>query len=227
MRLRFADCVFDSDTREVIRNGRAVALPPKAFALLELLIESRPKAVTKSDIRARLWPDVHVTEANLGNLVVHLRAALGDNAREPRIIRTLPRFGYAFGASSTEERGDSRGRGRSAPDGRGFQYRLIWGRREIALEPGNHLIGRDREAAVWIDDDSVSRRHARVAIGETSATIEDLGSKNGTSVGDERIRKPTVLRDRDVVRIGPAVLRVRVLKRTGSTRSLTKEHRTR
>ena len=220
MRLRFGDCVFDSDTREVIRDGRTAALPPKAFALLELLIESRPKAVSKADIRARLWPDVHVSEANLGNLVVHLRAALGDDAHDPRVIRTIARFGYAFAAATTAER---RAAGRSAPDARGLQYRLIWGRREIALDPGEHLIGRDRDALVWIDDDSVSRRHARIAIGDAGATIEDLGSKNGTFVGDEKIRGPAALKNRDVVRVGPATLRLRILKRIGSTRSLTRE----
>jgi DNA-binding winged helix-turn-helix (wHTH) protein len=221
MRLRFGDCVFDSDTREVIRDGRTVALPPKAFALLELLIESRPKAVSKDDIRARLWPNVHVTEANLGNLVVHLRSALGDDARKPRIIRTLSRFGYAFSARAVADSGAN------PNSDTGRVYRLIWGRREITLDAGENLIGRDRDAVVWIDDDSVSRRHARIAIDAAGASIEDLGSRNGTSVGDERIREPTVLRDRDVVRIGPALLRVRILKRTGSTRSLTKERRPR
>ena len=220
MRLRFGDCVFDSDTREVIRDGRTAALPPKAFALLELLIESRPKAVSKADIRARLWPDVHVSEANLGNLVVHLRAALGDDAHEPRVIRTIARFGYAFAAATTAER---RAAGRSAPDARGLQYRLIWGRREIALDPGENLIGRDRDAVVWIDDDSVSRRHARIAIDATGASVEDLGSKNGTYVGGERIHTPARLRDRDVLKVGPATLTLRVLKRTASTRSTRKE----
>jgi len=221
MRLAFGDCVFDSDTREVVRGDRAAPLSPKAFALLELLIERRPNAVSKGDIRARLWPDVHVSDANLGNLVVELRAALGDDARKPRVIRTLARFGYAFSAHAVADSG-----AKASADARRV-YRLIWGRREITLEPGENLIGRDREAVVWIDDDSVSRRHARIAIDAAGASIEDLGSRNGTSVGDERIRELTPLRDRDVVRIGPALLRVRILKRTGSTRSLTKERRPR
>jgi DNA-binding winged helix-turn-helix (wHTH) protein len=219
MRLRFGDCVFDSDTREVIRSGRPAALPPKAFALLELLIERHPAAVSKADIRARLWPDTHVSEASLGNLVVHLRAALGDDAEDPHVIRTVPRFGYAFSAAASTEKGG--GRDEVAP--RGHHYRLLWGRRELALDPGEHLIGRDRDALVWIDDDSVSRRHARITIGESGASIEDLGSKNGTFVGEKRIREPTGLRNRDVVRVGPAVLRLRILKRTGSTRSLSRQ----
>ena len=93
--------------------------------------------------------------------------------------------------------------GKSDPGTPRFVYRLVWGRREIALDPGENLIGREREAVVWIDDDSVSRRHARILVGEDGATIEDLGSKNGTAVGDRKIDGPTRLTEKDVVRIGP------------------------
>jgi DNA-binding winged helix-turn-helix (wHTH) protein len=218
MRLRFDDHVFDSDTREVSRSGRSVAISPKAFELLDLLIECRPRAISKAEIHARLWPGIHVSEANLGNLVVELRAVLGDDARQSRVIRTVARFGYAFSAPVSPERGGSGG-----SDLSGLLYRLVWGRREIALDPGENLIGRDREAVVWIDDESVSRRHARVSIGDEGASIEDLGSKNGTYVGGQRIRGTVPLADRGVVRIGPATLTLRVLSRTGSTRSTVKE----
>ena len=215
MRLRFGDFVFDSDTREVARGGQALAISPKAFALLELLIASRPAAVSKADIHSRLWPDVHVSEANLANLVVELRAALGDDARRPRIFRTVPRFGYAFRAVARPERRVAED-AFEAPE---FVYRLVWGRREITLEQGENLIGRDRESVVWIDDESVSRRHARISVGPEGATIEDLGSKNGTYLGAKKIRRAAVLADRDALKIGPASLTIRVMKRTGSTRS--------
>src|SRR4030095_15153434 len=104
MRLRCGDCVFDAETREVLRGGDPAAISPKAFALLELLIESRPRAVSKADIHERLWPGIHVSEANLANLAVELRTALGDDAHKPAIIRTLARFGYAFSASAVCER---------------------------------------------------------------------------------------------------------------------------
>jgi pSer/pThr/pTyr-binding forkhead associated (FHA) protein len=60
-------------------------------------------------------------------------------------------------------------------------------------------------------------------MGEVGASIEGLGSKNGTSVGGGRIRGPAVLSDRDVVRVGPATMTLRVLKRAGSIRSTMKE----
>ena len=57
-------------------------------------------------------------------------------------------------------------------------YRLI-GRREIALNLGSNLIGRDQESIVWIDEESVSRRHALIAIDEGGATVRDLGARTG------------------------------------------------
>lgn len=213
MRLAVGDWVFDSNTREVVRKGRPVPLSPKAFALLELLVRRRPNAVSKAEIHEQLWPGIFVSPANLANLVVELRAALGDNARKPRILRTVTRFGYAFaadGAVSAEK--PTRG-------SRPFACRLVWGPREIALESSENLIGRDSASVVWIDDVSVSRRHARISVDEAGATIEDLGSKNGTYVRGRKIAKPARLGDRDAIKIGPARMVFRLFRKTGSTAS--------
>ena len=211
MRLAVGDWVFDSDTREVVRKGRPASLSPKAFDLLELLIRRRPSAVPKADIHEHLWPGTFVSDANLANLVAELRAALGDDARAPRILRTVPRFGYAFAADASEKA--------PAPLAAPFICRLIWGPREIALDPGENLIGRDRDSVVWIDDASVSRRHARISVDDSGATVEDLGSKNGTLLRGRRIKKPAQLADKDGIKIGPASMVFRLFKRTGSTAS--------
>jgi DNA-binding winged helix-turn-helix (wHTH) protein len=214
VRLAVNDWVFDSDTREVIRKGTPLSLSPKAFALLELLLARRPKAVSKAEIHEHLWPGIHVSPANLANLVVELRAGLGDDARHPRVLRTVARFGYAFAAEAVAapERKPVRA---STP----FACRLVWGHREIALDSEENLIGRDQGSVVWIDDASVSRRHARIALDEKGATLEDLGSKNGTFVRGRRVEKPARLADRDTIKIGPASLIFRLFKRTGSTAS--------
>ena len=57
MRLRFGDCVFDPDTRQLVRAGQPVPVPPKVFELLDALIRERPRAVSKTDLHQRLWPD--------------------------------------------------------------------------------------------------------------------------------------------------------------------------
>ena len=217
MKLRFEACVFDSDTRQVSRDGRIVDISPKAFSLLDLLIRDRPKAVSKEEIHKHLWPGTFVSEASIANLIMELRTALADEARQPRILRTVPRFGYAFCATAHALAGDESGAG-PVSSGVEVAHRLIWGLREIALRAGENWIGRDREATVWIDDTSVSRRHARIVINETgAATLEDLGSKNGTYLKGRKIQGATPLSDEDEVTIGNAAMTFRVLRSTGST----------
>jgi DNA-binding winged helix-turn-helix (wHTH) protein len=212
MRVTFERFVFDSDTRQVLRDGRSMPLSPKAFALLEILISRRPKAISKAEIRELLWPDTFVADANLANLVVELRAAFGDSARKPRILGTVQRFGYAFRAEAMEPAAKASVSSSGAP-----AYRLIWGPREIALDAGENLIGRDRDSVIWIDDASVSRRHARIVIGDSGAMLEDLGSKNGTRLSEKKIAAASRLTDKDRIKIGPASLVFRVFKRTAST----------
>jgi DNA-binding winged helix-turn-helix (wHTH) protein len=210
MRLRFGDCEFDSDTREVFRGGRPIHVSPKAFSLLAALIERRPKAISKDQLLGLLWPGTFVSEANLPNLVADLRESLGDDSHEPRIIRTVPKFGYAFSAEIATE----------SPRPDALAFRLIWGDREIALHRGENVIGRDDGVILWIDDNSVSRRHARIVVDEQEAVLEDLGSKNGTLLRGGRVESPARLVDEDLITIGPASITFRVLHQTGSTASV-------
>jgi TolB-like protein/tetratricopeptide (TPR) repeat protein len=102
MRLLFGDCTFDSAARTLVRGGEPVRLSGKAFQLLELLLTARPNPIDKAALFAKLWPDTFVSEANLASLVKEIRAAIGDDARAPRFVRTVHRFGYAFSAPVTE-----------------------------------------------------------------------------------------------------------------------------
>jgi Tol biopolymer transport system component/DNA-binding winged helix-turn-helix (wHTH) protein len=103
--IRFGAFTLDFETRQLIQDGRAVHLEPKAFDLLAALVLDRPKALSKADLQERLWPGTFVSEANLSNLVAEVRAALGDPARAPRFIRTVHGFGYAFSGEATEVNG--------------------------------------------------------------------------------------------------------------------------
>ena len=213
MRLRFGDCVLDLDTRELSRKGKTVHLEPKAYRLLELLLEARPKALSKGDLQDALWPKTFVSERSLARLVEVLRSALGDSAKRPRYIRTVHGFGYAFSGEAVESgaRGD-----RPRTD---FHCRISWGDREVALREGENLLGRDPEAVVWIDLNSVSRRHARIVVAGDAATIEDLKSRNGTFVDGRRITSPTPLANGDKIKIGAASLVFRSFRGLGSTES--------
>jgi DNA-binding winged helix-turn-helix (wHTH) protein len=218
MRLSFGDCVFDSGTHEVLVGGRPTSLSPKAFALLDLLIARRPNAVSREEIHERLWPGTFVSDSSVANLVAELRERLHDDARQARIIRTVHRFGYAFRAKLDPVL-DLAAAGRSA----GIVCRLLWGGREILLRPGENVLGREPEAAVWIDDSAVSRRHARIVVGSDGATLEDLGSKNGTKLEGRRIRSVARLVDRATVQIGPAAMVFRVYTETGSTETAVED----
>jgi DNA-binding winged helix-turn-helix (wHTH) protein len=209
MRLTFCRCQFDSGAREVFRDGRPVAISPKAFQLLDFLIGRRPNAVSKEQLHELLWPNAFVSDANLPNLVAELRSGLGDEARNPRVIRTVPRFGYAFCAEAVP----------SEPD-RPAAFRLVWADRAIALREGENLLGRESDAAVWIDVYSVSRRHARIVISGDRATVEDLGSKNGTFLKGAAVTGPAALSDGDQLRIGTVEMTVRRYAGAVSTQSV-------
>jgi DNA-binding winged helix-turn-helix (wHTH) protein len=210
MRVRFGEFRLDSDTHELRRGEERVHLAPKAFVLLELLVRSRPRALSKGEIRRRVWPDTHAGDANLNVLVGELRQVLGEDAKEPLYIRTVFGFGYAFAGEAEEEGGLDRGPAASQP-------RILWERRVIPLLEGENVIGRDEGVAVRIDAPGVSRRHARVLVHRDHATLEDLGSKNGTWLEDERLTVPTPLPDGAVFRLGRLVLVFRSGPETGST----------
>jgi DNA-binding winged helix-turn-helix (wHTH) protein len=86
-RLQFGDFVLDRDARALTRDTASVHLTPKAFALLELLLERRPRVVSKSEIHRKLWPDCHVSATTLTALVAELRHALENNPSD-QVIRT-------------------------------------------------------------------------------------------------------------------------------------------
>jgi DNA-binding winged helix-turn-helix (wHTH) protein len=65
MRMRFCDCRLDTDARQLFRNAQPVPLSPKAFQLLKLLIEQRPRALSKDELLERVWPDVFVSPVSL------------------------------------------------------------------------------------------------------------------------------------------------------------------
>jgi DNA-binding winged helix-turn-helix (wHTH) protein len=192
IRSRFGASKVDVDGRRLYRDGREVHVTPKAFDLLLLLVENRHRAMSKTELIERVWPDTFVTEDGLPRLINEIRTAIGDDARRPRWIRTLHGFGYAF-ADTPDVATDSDATA---------QFVLRLASREFLLRDGENVIGRDRDAAVPIDGPIVSRRHARIVINEGTAVLEDLGSKNGTFVRDARVSTPVALQDGDQIRVG-------------------------
>jgi len=214
VREQFGDCTLDSDTHELTRAGKLVHVEPKAYKLLELLLAVRPKALSKDELQDQLWPNTFVSERSLARLVGVLRECLGDSAEKPRYIRTVHGFGYAFSGEVSKAPDPHRRAARSD-----FHCRISWGDRDLALAEGENVLGRDPEVAVWIDLNSVSRRHARILVANGRATIEDLGSRNGTYVQGQRITKPTKLTTGDQIKVGAAKLVFRSFRGLGTTQS--------
>ena len=189
--VKCGEWTLDFESRQIRRGTDEVHLTPKAFEVLEILVTSAPRALTKREIMDKVWSDVVVTENSLTAVIAELRAAFGDDPAHPAFIRTVQRFGYVFAGKM-----DS---GATAAKSRA---RVIFGNRPIVLSEGANEIGRDAESAVVIDHASVSRHHARIHISGASARLEDLGSKNGTFVRDQRVSGSMDLADGDEIRVG-------------------------
>lgn len=209
----FADCRLDLEARRLFRAGREVHLSPKAFALLKVLIENRPRALSKSELFERVWPGVFVSDVSLAKIVNQIRARVGDDPREARVVRTVHGYGYEFAADVVLE---------GAPPQRQSPAPVVicWlvGRsREFPLPDGRHTVGREPGSEVRLDSPKVSRHHAQILVSGTHVTVEDLGSKNGTLVGGTRIDAPRELPDGAELRIGPFTLTLRIDVTSGVT----------
>lgn len=211
MRLQFDDLTFDDDTRQLWVRGEEIRLSPKAFDLLALLVARRPNAVSKTDIRGQLWPRTFVSESSLPSLVSEIRDAIGDSRRNPGFVRTVHRFGYAFQAESAAMPYQA------AAAISGPNAWLLGRTAEVALLPGENVLGREGDGIILMKSSTVSRRHARIVINAKGAVIEDLKSKNGTFVNDRRVSGPTPVTEGDQVRIGSLLFTFRRSQGSQST----------
>lgn len=209
--MKFEGHRLDLRTRQLFRGTTEVHLSPKAFDLLQFLVENQTRAVSKTELHDRLWPATFVTEANLASLVAELRRALGDSSRAPKIIRTVRRFGYAFCGQMTGEV--------EAAPARPSCW-IVWRGHEIPMHEGENIVGRDPAAAACFDFPSVSRQHARITVAPDGVTVEDLGSKNGTLLRQERITGPTRLVDLDELQIGSVRIIVRLIRGAETTQTV-------
>jgi DNA-binding winged helix-turn-helix (wHTH) protein len=218
MRATFDAFVFDSDLRVLTREGSRIHLTPKAFDLLHLLLERRPRPVPGAEIMEHLWPGCFVARGNLANLVLEVRTALGDNGRTARYIRTVHRFGYVFeGAVEGDAASTDAGSGQevAAPPSRSL-FRLLMEDGQVSLAEGMTTLGRCLDCTVTLPSTTVSRCHARIALNAGQATLEDLQSKNGTFVNGARIDRVTPLTDGDRIRLGGVPMVYRLIRQTAT-----------
>ncbi len=205
--------MLDYDTRQLLLDGEEIHLSPKAFELLAVLIDNRPRALSKAELLERLWPSTFVEETNLAGLVAEIRRALRDSATSPVFLRTVYRFGYRFVGEVEESKATTR----AAPSGP--RPCLLFENRQIVLLEGSNVIGRAPDSTVRCEAPGVSRHHARILVASGVATLEDLESKNGTYLRGQRVTSAR-LADGDEVRLGNAILTFRLEPALGPTETV-------
>lgn len=190
---RFGGVTLDAATRRVTRGEAELHLTPKAFDLLAILAHEAPRVVRKAELHERLWPRTFVSDATLVSLVKELRRTLDDD-QAASLIRTAHGVGYALAVAVDLV---------SSPVCADTWHWLEVDGRHIRLVDGENVIGRDPACRVWLDVARVSRRHARVVVDADGARLEDLGSKNSTTLGSVAVVGQAPLNDGDQIHVGP------------------------
>ncbi|HEX9162756.1 MAG TPA: FHA domain-containing protein [Thermoanaerobaculia bacterium] len=193
MSVRFGVYELDLDRRQLASGGHEIPLPARTLRFLELLLDVRPRAVSKEELTKQLWPGVEAEESHLKTIVSELRAALDDADRS--LIRTVKRYGYAFAGEAVSD---------DEPPGR--TYVLCCDNFRVSVSRAVAVIGSHPGCDIWIDSPDVSRSHARISVGPEQILVEDLGSKSGTRVGTRQISEPTELHDGDRLSVGGVTL---------------------
>jgi DNA-binding winged helix-turn-helix (wHTH) protein len=208
---RFDDFTFDCASRLLLRREVPQHLSPKALQLLQLLLQSRPRALSREELYDKLWPATFVCETNLAGVVNELRRALGDDARAAQYIRTVHGFGYAFCGQVSSS-------GSGAVPLIPVAILLAEGRSQQLYE-GDNAVGRSLDGRVVLNNSSVSRRHAIVRVVDGEIWIEDLNSKNGTYIDGEKITSATLVTRESRIAFGGVTATI-VRRKSGSTGSL-------
>jgi DNA-binding winged helix-turn-helix (wHTH) protein len=194
---RFGPFTLDSDRRLLTSRTRGdLHLTPKAFDLLALLVAEAPRVVRKTELHERLWPGTFVSDATLAGLVKDIRRALDDHDSDAPLVRTAHGVGYAFAGELDHP----------APRRSDVSHWVVAVGRHIPLGAGQNLVGRDKSAGVCLDAPGVSRSHARIVVEASRASLEDLGSKNGTTLGGKPVTGKVELNDGDHIHFGPVVV---------------------
>jgi Tol biopolymer transport system component/DNA-binding winged helix-turn-helix (wHTH) protein len=149
---KFDPFVLDVEERVLLRNGRPVAVTPKVFDTLLLLMQNQGCVVSKQKILDTLWPDVFVEESNITFNITMLRKVLGDTKREPLYIETVPRRGYRFKTEVKEVLAEN-----------------LWAEmKEIEARP---LIGKDKGARIGPDSRNTALPTSHAS--ENSSRLQD------------------------------------------------------
>ena len=199
---RIGDWQVFPKLNRISRNQDTVHLEPRLMELLVYFSHHPGKVLSKNDIIDTVWNQQIVANSALSKSLALLRRAIGDDARRPTYIETIHKRGYRLiaeieGLESIEEVADEVATGNF----------VRVGEREIVLHEGENTIGRMPEATVCIDSPKISRCHARIVVDESTATLEDAGSKNGTFLAGKKLTEPEILAGGDEIFVGSIMVK--------------------
>jgi len=220
MQFIFGSVCVNRAARSVSDAAGTVHLTTKAFDLLLLLLDSRSTVVSKEQIYERLWPATFVSESSIQTLIHEIREAIDIPGHPNSWIRTVRGVGYCFEGDVVAS---------DWPTAARIDHPAAWlvgDSTRVALYTGDNIVGRAGDGIVEIDLPTISRRHARITIGESSV-LDDLGSKNGTWLDGERLMEPRALSDGATVRLGSVTFAFRLARPPRTTESVddVPEHR--
>lgn len=95
-RYQFGDCLVNCESRELIVSGQKVDIQPKVFRLIEYLIDNRTRIVTKEELQEQVWEGSYITDTALTRAIMKARKAIGDDAQNQSLIKTIHGEGYRF-----------------------------------------------------------------------------------------------------------------------------------
>jgi predicted ATPase len=100
---QFESFTLDTGNECLLHSGTRIALAPKPFAVLRYLVENAGRLVSHDELLDALWPEIYVQPQVLRTYMLELRKILGDDPRNPRFIRSVPKRGYCFIACVSED----------------------------------------------------------------------------------------------------------------------------
>jgi TolB-like protein/cytochrome c-type biogenesis protein CcmH/NrfG len=206
----FDNHTLDTERRELRRDGAAIALQPQVFDVLVHLIQNRERVISKDDLIALVWQGRNVSDSALTSRINGARIAIGDSGKSQRLIRTIPRNGFRFVGSVTEQLHDIQPAEAPPEESQPCPALPLPDRPAIAVLPFNNMSG-DQEQEYFSDGISediitaLSKLRWFLVIARNSSFIYKGKAVHLKQVAEELgvryVVEGSVRRDGDLVRI--------------------------
>jgi DNA-binding winged helix-turn-helix (wHTH) protein len=194
---RLGEWLVEPRLNRLTRDGESIQIELKMMGVLLCLARNAAEVVTRRQLVESVWDEGFVADNTITHAVAELRKAFGDSHRNPLFIETIHRRGYRLIAPvHFYEMSSFRS---SATD---LSFLAIARGIEIPLFEGENLIGRGPDATITIPSMKVSRHHAKITVEHDAASLEDLGSKNGTYLNGTKIQETVQLDGGDLIGVG-------------------------